>query len=119
MSVWQWMQNELLGMHWLNEAIGAGLRALGVDTAGRLGGSVQFFLYDTVKITVLLCVLIFGISYIQSLFPAGALQAHPGAVPGGCGPTWLRRFWARSPPSAPALPSLCSWASPGQGCRWV
>lgn len=69
MSVWQWMQNELLGMHWLNEAISAGLRALGVDTAGRLGGSVQFFLYDTVKITVLLCVLIFGISYIQSFFP--------------------------------------------------
>ena len=69
MSVWQWIQNELLGMHWLNEAIGAGLRALGVDTAGRLGASVQFFLYDTVKITVLLCVLIFGISYIQSYFP--------------------------------------------------
>ena len=69
MSVWQWIQNELLGMHWLNEAIGAGLRALGVDTAGRLGASMQFFLYDTVKITVLLCVLIFGISYIQSYFP--------------------------------------------------
>ena len=69
MAIWQWIQNELLGMHWLNEAIGAGLRAVGVDTAGRVGGSVQFFLYDTVKITVLLCVLIFGISYIQSFFP--------------------------------------------------
>ena len=69
MSAWQWIQNELLGMNWLNEAIGAGLRALGVDTAGRLRASVQFFLYDTVKITVLLCVLIFGISYIQSYFP--------------------------------------------------
>ena len=69
MKIWQWVQDELLGMHWLNEAIGAGLQALGVDTAGRLGASVQFFLYDTVKITVLLCVLIFGISCIQSYFP--------------------------------------------------
>lgn len=69
MKIWQWVQDELLGMHWLNEAIGAGLQVLRVDTAGRLGASVQFFLYDTVKITVLLCVLIFGISYIQSFFP--------------------------------------------------
>ena len=69
MVIWQWVQDELLGMRWLNGAIGAGLRALGVDTAGRVGASVQFFLYDTVKITVLLCVLIFGISYVQSYFP--------------------------------------------------
>lgn len=56
-------------MHWLNEVLGAGLTLLGLDTTSRWGGSVQFFLYDTVKITVLLCVLIFGISYIQSYFP--------------------------------------------------
>ena len=56
-------------MKWLNEAIGRGVSLLGLDTASRWGGSVQFFLYDTTKITVLLCVLIFGISYIQSYFP--------------------------------------------------
>lgn len=56
-------------MHWLNEVLGAGLTLLGLDTTSRWGGSVQFFLYDTVKITVLLCVLIFVISYIQSYFP--------------------------------------------------
>ena len=56
-------------MEWLNGAIGAGLARLGLDTASRWGGSVQFFLYDVVKITVLLCTLIFGISYIQSYFP--------------------------------------------------
>lgn len=56
-------------MHWLSEVLGAGLTLLGLDTTSRWGGSVQFFLYDTVKITVLLCVLIFGISYIQSYFP--------------------------------------------------
>ena len=56
-------------MKWLNALIGKLLSALGLDTAGRIGGSVQFFLYDVIKITVLLCVLIFIISYIQSYFP--------------------------------------------------
>lgn len=69
MGVWQFVQDQLLGMKWLNEVIGSGLSALGLDLNGRLGGSVQFFLYDVIKITVLLCVLIFVISYIQSYFP--------------------------------------------------
>ena len=42
---------------------------LGLDVGGRVGGSIQFFLYDVLKITVLLCFLIFVISYIQSYFP--------------------------------------------------
>ena len=63
------IQDQVLGMKWLSEGIGRGMSLLGLDTASRWGGSVQFFLYDTVKITVLLCVLIFGISYIQSYFP--------------------------------------------------
>lgn len=67
--MWNFIQDQLLGMRWLNEAVGKGLSLLGLDTASRWGGSVQFFLYDTVKITVLLCVLIFGISYVQSYFP--------------------------------------------------
>ncbi len=67
--VGQWIQNQLLGMKWLNALIGRGLEALGLDTATRLGGSVQFFIYDVLKITILLCFLIFLISYIQSYFP--------------------------------------------------
>ncbi len=67
--VWDFVQNELLGMRWLNALIGAGLTALGLDTGNRWIGSVQFFLYDVIKIVVLLCVLIFLISYIQSYFP--------------------------------------------------
>ncbi|MGN1306262.1 MAG: permease [Faecousia sp.] len=66
---WDFFQNEILGMQWLNRFIGAALHACGLDTAGKLGGSVQFFLYDTVKIMVLLGVLILMISYIQSYFP--------------------------------------------------
>lgn len=56
-------------MKWLNGLIGRGLSALGLDVGTRLGGSVQFFIYDVMKITVLLCTLIFVISYIQSYFP--------------------------------------------------
>ncbi len=68
-SIWQFIQNEILGMKWLNRVIGDGLSAMGLDTASRWGGSIQFFLYDVIKITILLCTLIFMISYIQSYFP--------------------------------------------------
>ncbi len=66
---WDFFQNEILGMHWLNRLIGAALNACGLDTAGRIGGTVLFFIYDTIKIMVLLGVLILMISYIQSYFP--------------------------------------------------
>ncbi|BDE86885.1 Predicted permease [uncultured Flavonifractor sp.] len=68
-SIWLFIQNEVLGMNWLNNVIGSALSAFGLDTTSRWGGSVQFFLYDVTKITVLLCFLIFVISYIQSYFP--------------------------------------------------
>ena len=62
---WDFFQNEVLGMKWLSRLIGGGLEAYGLDTAGRIGGSIQFFLYDTIKIMVLLGVLILLISYSQ------------------------------------------------------
>src|SRR5574344_1374285 len=67
--MWEFIQNQLLGMKWLNELIGNLLSVCGLDISTRIGGSVQFFLYDVLKITVLLCFLIFLISYIQSYFP--------------------------------------------------
>lgn len=63
------IQDQILGMKWLNELIGHFISVLGLDVNTRLGGSIQFFLYDVIKITVLLCLLIFIISYIQSYFP--------------------------------------------------
>ncbi|MEG0595021.1 MAG: permease [Christensenella sp.] len=66
---WEFVQNQLLGMKWLNDAIGSLLSACGLDITNRVGESVQFFIYDTVKILILLSVLIFIISYIQSYFP--------------------------------------------------
>lgn len=69
MGLWNFVQDQLLGMAWLNDLIGRGLDKVGVDTASPLGGSLHFFLYDVIKITVLLCVLIFFVSYLQSYFP--------------------------------------------------
>ena len=68
-SVWDFFQNEILGMKWLNQLIGNLLEVCGLSTETRLGGSVQFFIYDTIKIMLLLGVLILIISYIQSYFP--------------------------------------------------
>ena len=65
----KFITDQILGMKWLNTLIGNLLNALGLDITSRIGGSVQFFLYDVIKITVLLCVLIYLISYIQSYFP--------------------------------------------------
>ncbi|MEG0771237.1 MAG: permease [Clostridia bacterium] len=63
------IQNQILGMKWLNELIGRLLTLFGMDITTRMGGSVQFFIYDVLKIMVLLCLLIFIISYIQSYYP--------------------------------------------------
>ncbi len=67
--MWTFIQNQILGMKWLNVLIGNLLNMLGVDITGRLGGTIQFFIYDVIKIVFLLCTLIFIISYIQSYFP--------------------------------------------------
>lgn len=63
------VQDQILGMKWLNELIGHFLSAFGLDLTTRIGASAQFFLYDMIKILVLLSALIFIISYIQSYFP--------------------------------------------------
>ena len=67
--IWTFIQDQVLGMKWLSVLIGNLLNLIGLDTSGKIGGSVQFFIYDVIKIVVLLCVLIFIISYIQSFFP--------------------------------------------------
>ena len=63
------IQNQILGMQWLQALIGKLLSAARLDVESRIGGSLHFFLYDVIKITILLFVLIFLISYIQSYFP--------------------------------------------------
>lgn len=68
-DVWFFLQNQILGMRWLNDLVGKLLALFGIDVTGKIGGSLQFFIYDVIKITILLCILIFIVSYIQSYFP--------------------------------------------------
>ena len=68
-SIWLFFQNQILAMKWLNELIGSLLTVVGLDIQAKIGGSLQFFIFDTIKIFVLLSILIFIISYIQSYFP--------------------------------------------------
>ncbi len=68
-ALWLFLQEQVLGMKWLDILIRQCLMTVGIDTGSRIGGSIQFFIYDTIKITLLLCILIFIISYIQSYFP--------------------------------------------------
>lgn len=67
--IWTFIQDQILGMKWLKVLIGNILSFLGLGLESKIGGTIQFFIYDVIKITVLLCVLIFVISYIQSFFP--------------------------------------------------
>lgn len=69
MNVFGWLNDQLLRMQWLSDLVTAGVQAVGLDPASRIGGSVQFFIYDVFKIFILLSVLIFVISYVQSYFP--------------------------------------------------
>ena len=73
-QIWDFFQNQILGMKWLNALVGRGLEAVGLDTANRWVGSLQFFIYDVIKIIVMLCFLIFMISYIQSIFRRSAAR---------------------------------------------
>lgn len=67
--MWTFIQEQIFSMKWLRDFIGNLLSALGFDITKKIGGSIQFFLYDVIKIVILLCILIFVISYIQSFFP--------------------------------------------------
>ena len=67
--IWDFIQNQILSMKWLDVLVKKLVMALGMDVQSKVGGSVNFFIYDVIKITILLCVLIFIISYIQSYFP--------------------------------------------------
>jgi uncharacterized protein len=68
-EIWLFISDQVLGMKWINTLVGSFLENLGISLDSMLGGFLQFFIYDTVKIVILLCFLIFTISYIQSFFP--------------------------------------------------
>lgn len=67
--MWQFISEQIIGMRWLSDLIGALLSSIGLDVESRFGSALRFFLYDVVKITFLLCLLVFLISFVQSFFP--------------------------------------------------
>ena len=67
--MWEFIQDQLLGMKWLNDIIGFLLSSFGVNTESAVVSAIRFFLYDVIKIVLLLCILVFVISFIQSYFP--------------------------------------------------
>lgn len=67
--IWDFIQTQVLGMKWLNDLVASLLKQVGLDLNSKVGGSLHFFVYDFIKIVILLCTLIFIISYIQSYFP--------------------------------------------------
>lgn len=70
MFVFEWLNNQLLKMQWLSDLVELLIEnVFGLDTESRLGGSIHFFIYDVIKIFILLGVLIFIVSYVQSFFP--------------------------------------------------
>ena len=67
--IWNFITDQILSMKWINSLAGSFLQLIGIDLTSKLGGALQFFIYDTIKIVILLCVLIFIITYIESFFP--------------------------------------------------
>ncbi|MGH4125043.1 MAG: permease [Clostridium sp.] len=82
-QIFSWLNNEILKMTWLSNLIkGLVENVFGLSIKERLGGSVHFFIYDTIKIFILLSVLIFLISYIQSYFPPERTKKLLGNIKG-------------------------------------
>ncbi|MCB2294535.1 permease [Clostridium algoriphilum] len=82
-QIFGWINNEILKMTWLSNLIqGLVENVFGLSIKERLGGSIHFFFYDTIKIFILLSVLIFLISYIQSYFPPERTKKILGNIKG-------------------------------------
>ena len=117
-AVWDFIQNEVLGMHWLNRLIGLLLNSVGLSVNTRIGASVQFFIYDIIKIMVLLGFLILIISYIQSYFPPERTKRYSADFTVSVQTSW-RHCSARLHHSALARQYRCLSASQVQGCPSV
>ena len=89
------IQQQILGMAWLQSLINLGLHGLGLPMDNRWVQSLSYFVFDVVKIGLLLCILIFIISYIQSFFPPERSRRKSWGGSAGCLPIWSPRFWAR------------------------
>ena len=78
-AIGSFLMDQVLKMQWLSDLIAVLLGITGLDVSSQWGGSLHFFIYDTIKIVILLCVMIFIISYIQSYFPPERSSVSWGA----------------------------------------
>ena len=82
-AVFAWLNDMLLKMTWLSEGVAWFVESiLGLSIATQVGGSVHFFIYDVIKIFILLSVLIYSLSYIQSYFPPERTRQILGRMKG-------------------------------------
>ncbi len=82
-QIFSWLNDQILRMTWLSESVRLVVeRVFGLSVQEKLGGSIHFFIYDTIKIFILLSVLIFLISYIQSYFPPERTKKILGGMKG-------------------------------------
>lgn len=81
-ELWNFLQDQMLGMKWLKEWIKTLLEHMGLNVEQGVGGMLQFFIYDTIKIFILLAVLIYTISYLQSYFPPERSRRILGRIKG-------------------------------------
>ncbi|WP_241525627.1 hypothetical protein [Pseudophaeobacter leonis] len=112
------LNDQLLRMQWLSDLVALLVRdGFGLDPTSQIGGSVHFFIYDVIKIFILLSVLIFSISYVQSYFPPERTRRILGQRQ-GWGRIFLQPCWAPLRRFVPAHPFRCSLALPVRACRW-
>lgn len=114
LTAWDFFQGQILGMRWLNALLARLLGAAGLDVTSRLGGSVHFFIYDVIKIVLLLCALIFSISYIQSYFPPERSKKILGRF-GGLGANCMAALLGTVTPfcSCSSIPLFIGFTSAG------
>ena len=117
MFVLEWLNNQLLRMEWLSTLVTFLVeQGLGLSVKENLGGSIHFFIYDVVKIFILLSVLIFAISYVQSFFPPERTRKILGRF-NGLSANILAALLGTVTPFVPVLRFLCSSALPTQDCQ--
>ncbi|MGM0112011.1 permease [Enterococcus sp. DIV0187] len=80
--MWEWVSDQVFKMVWLNDLAGRLLEFFGMSLDSKLGSSLQFFIFDTIKIFILLSVLIFTMGVIQSFFPPEKTKVILGGLKG-------------------------------------
>ena len=69
MSIFNFFTDQVLGMKWLSDLTTLLVEnVFNLDITSKLGGSIQFFIYDTIKIFIR-CFNIFNIIYSKLLPP--------------------------------------------------